>query len=102
MSSFNINFRRFSSLIFKSLKFCKTLFDSHLSHRFGSSDANAFRTFDREIPNCFAIRDGVMPPLNDRSVGSGSMASGMPRTVTSRQSTGTPLNAVTHSQVVAR
>jgi len=58
-----------------SLKFCKTVFDSHLTHRFGSSDANAFRTFDREIPNCFAIGDSVMPALNDRSVGSGSTTS---------------------------
>ena len=38
--------------------------DVHLSHRFGSPDANAFRTFDWEIPNCGAIRDGVMPALN--------------------------------------
>jgi hypothetical protein len=33
------------------------------AHRLGSSDANAFRTFDWEIPNCRAIRDGVMPAL---------------------------------------
>jgi hypothetical protein len=46
------------------LKFCKTFFDSHLTYRFGSSDANAFRTFDWEIPNCRAIREGVMPALN--------------------------------------
>jgi hypothetical protein len=46
------------------LKFCKAFFDSHLTHRFGSSDANAFRTFDCEIPNSRAIRDGVMPALN--------------------------------------
>ena len=46
------------------LKFCKTLFDSHLFHRFVSSDANAFRTFDWEIPNSRAIRGGVMPALN--------------------------------------
>jgi hypothetical protein len=32
-------------------------------HRFGSSDANAFRTFDWEIPNCLAILAGVMPAL---------------------------------------
>src|SRR6516225_77337 len=43
------------------LKFCKTFFDSHLTHRIDSSDANAFRTFDWEIPNCRAIREGVMP-----------------------------------------
>jgi hypothetical protein len=30
---------------------------------FGLSDANAFRTFDWEIPNCRAIREGVMPAL---------------------------------------
>src|SRR6516162_7350099 len=41
------------------LEFCKTFFDSHLTHRFGSSDANAFRTFDWEIPNCRAIRDVI-------------------------------------------
>jgi hypothetical protein len=46
------------------LKFRKPFFDSHLTHRFGSSDANAFRTFDWEIPNCRAIRDGVIPALN--------------------------------------
>ena len=45
------------------LKLCKTLFDVHVIHRFGSSDANAFRTFDWEIPNCRAIREGVMPAL---------------------------------------
>ncbi len=33
------------------------------AHRLGSSDANAFRTFDWEIPNCRAIRDGVIPAL---------------------------------------
>jgi hypothetical protein len=32
-------------------------------HRFGSSVANAFRTFDWEIPNCLAILSGVMPAL---------------------------------------
>jgi hypothetical protein len=32
-------------------------------HRFGSSVANAFRTFDGEIPNCRAILAGVMPAL---------------------------------------
>ncbi len=32
-------------------------------HRFGSSDANAFRTFDCEIPNCLAILAGVMRAL---------------------------------------
>jgi len=30
---------------------------------FDSSDANAFRTFDWDNPNCRAIRDGVMPAL---------------------------------------
>ena len=30
---------------------------------FGLSDTNAFRTFDWEIPNCRAIRVGVMPAL---------------------------------------
>jgi hypothetical protein len=30
---------------------------------FDSSDANAFRTFDWDNPNCRAIRDGVMPVL---------------------------------------
>ena len=34
---------------------------------FGLSDANAFRTFDWEIPNCRAIRDGVMPALRRRT-----------------------------------
>ena len=42
------------------LKFCKMCFDSHVIHRFVSSDAKALRTFDWEIPNCRAIRDGVM------------------------------------------
>ena len=32
-------------------------------HRSPSSDAKAFRTFDWEIPNCRAIRDGVTPAL---------------------------------------
>jgi hypothetical protein len=32
-------------------------------HCFDSSDASAFRTFDWEIPNCRAIRVGVMPAL---------------------------------------
>jgi hypothetical protein len=32
-------------------------------HRFGSSVASAFRTFDSEIPNCRAILAGVMPAL---------------------------------------
>jgi len=32
-------------------------------HLFGSSLANAFRTFDREIPNCLAILAGLMPAL---------------------------------------
>ena len=45
------------------LKFCKMCFRRHMIYRFHSSDANAFRTFDREIPNCRAIRDGVMPAL---------------------------------------
>ncbi len=31
--------------------------------RLGSFDANAFRTFDWEIPNCRATRDGVIPAL---------------------------------------
>jgi hypothetical protein len=34
------------------------------AHRLVSSDANAFRTSDCEIPNCRAIRDGVTPALN--------------------------------------
>ena len=46
------------------LKFCKMFFDCHMIHRFVSSDANAFLTSDREIPNSRAIRDGVMPALN--------------------------------------
>ena len=46
------------------LKFCKMLFDCHMIHRFLSSDAKAFRTSDRGIPNSRAIRDGVMPALN--------------------------------------
>ena len=45
------------------LKFCKMCFDSHIIHRFVSSDAKALRTFDWEIPNCRAIRDGVVPAL---------------------------------------
>jgi len=45
------------------LKFRKMHFDCHMIHRFNSSDANAFRTFAWEIPNCRAIRDGVMPAL---------------------------------------
>ena len=45
------------------LKFCKMCFDSHMIYRFVSSDAKALRTFDWEIPNCRAIRDGVMPAL---------------------------------------
>jgi hypothetical protein len=32
-------------------------------HRFSSCEANALRTFDWEIPNCRAIREGVMPAL---------------------------------------
>src|SRR5262249_2315305 len=36
--------------------------DMH-SHRFAISDANALRTSDREIPNCRAILEGVMPAL---------------------------------------
>jgi hypothetical protein len=31
---------------------------------FDGSLANAFRTFDWDMPNCRAIRDGVMPALN--------------------------------------
>ena len=46
------------------LKFRKMCFDSHLVHRFVSSDAKACRTSDREIPNSRAIRDGVIPALN--------------------------------------
>jgi hypothetical protein len=46
------------------LEFCKTFLNSHLIHRFVSSDANAFRTSDWEIPNSRAIRDGVMPAMN--------------------------------------
>ena len=45
------------------LKFCKTFFDSHLTHRIDSSDANAFRTFDWEIPNCRAMALGLTPAL---------------------------------------
>jgi len=33
-------------------------------HCFGSSDANAFLTFDCEIPNCRAILDSVTTALN--------------------------------------
>jgi len=32
-------------------------------HRFATSDANALRTSDCEIPNCRAILDGVIPAL---------------------------------------
>ena len=32
-------------------------------HLFGSSLANAFLTFDCEIPNCLAILAGLMPAL---------------------------------------
>ena len=39
-------------------------FDGHMIHRFRSSDANAFLTFDWEIPNCLAMREGVTPALN--------------------------------------
>ena len=46
------------------LKFCKMCFDGDMVHRFRSSDANAFLTSDRGIPNSRAIRDGVMPALN--------------------------------------
>jgi hypothetical protein len=46
------------------LKFRKMCFDSHVIHRFVSSDANAFLTSDSEIPNSRAIRDGVIPALN--------------------------------------
>ena len=38
-------------------------------HRFGSSVASAFLTFDWEIPNCRAILAGVMPALNGRANG---------------------------------
>ena len=56
----NLMFKRFML----PLKFCKMCFDSHMVHRCFSSDAKAFRTFDWEIPNCRAIRDGVTPALN--------------------------------------
>ena len=46
------------------LKLCEMRFHRHMIHRFRSSDAKAFRTFDWEIPNSRAIRDGVMPALN--------------------------------------
>jgi hypothetical protein len=46
------------------LKFRKMSLDRHIVHRFFSSDANAFRTFDWDIPNCRAIRDSVTPALN--------------------------------------
>jgi hypothetical protein len=36
---------------------------SRFCHRFGSSVAKAFRTFDWENPNCRAILAGVMPAL---------------------------------------
>jgi hypothetical protein len=45
------------------LKFCDC-FDSHMIHRFVSSGDKAFRTFDWDIPNCRAIREGVTPALN--------------------------------------
>ena len=32
-------------------------------HRFSSGEASTFRTFDWQIPNCRAIREGVMPAL---------------------------------------
>ena len=48
-------------LPFKVRKMC---FDSHMIHRFVSSDAKACRTSDRGIPNSRAICDGVMPALN--------------------------------------
>ena len=46
------------------LKFCKMCFDSHMIHRFFSSDANAFLTSDWDSPNCLAIRERVTPALN--------------------------------------
>jgi len=46
------------------LQFRKMSLDRHIVHRFGLSDANAFRTFDWEIPNCLAMREGVTPALN--------------------------------------
>jgi hypothetical protein len=47
------------------LKFCKMSLDRrHIVHRFFSSDAKAFRTFDWEIPNCLEMREGVTPALN--------------------------------------
>ena len=46
------------------LKFCEMCFDSHMIHRFVPSGDKAFRTFDWEIPNCRAIREGVTPALN--------------------------------------
>ncbi len=45
------------------LKFREMCFDSHMIYRFVSSDAKAVRTFDWEMPNCRAIRDGVIPAL---------------------------------------
>src|SRR5215467_7468712 len=38
-------------------------------HRFATSDANALRTTDCEIPNCRAILDGVMPALKSSANG---------------------------------
>jgi hypothetical protein len=35
---------------------------------FDGSVANAFRTSDWETPNCRAIRDGVMPALNEARI----------------------------------
>jgi hypothetical protein len=56
------------NLVFKCfmlpLKFCKMRLDCHIVHRCFSSDAKAFLTSDRGIPNSRAIRDGVMPALN--------------------------------------
>jgi hypothetical protein len=46
------------------LEFRELCFDCHIVHLCFSSDANAFRTSDKGIPNSRAILDGVMPALN--------------------------------------
>jgi hypothetical protein len=45
------------------LKLRKMSLDRHMIHRFFSSDANAFRTSDCDIPNCRAIRECFTPAL---------------------------------------
>jgi len=54
--------RRLAIFSRSSANRCNTL------HRFTISDANALRTSDWETPNWRAIRDGVIPALNEARI----------------------------------